>query len=59
MIVEWSFPMHVHKTLGHLQQTRLLNPAMRNLTLPEAENLFAPQRGSATSIATLNSNPDW
>jgi hypothetical protein len=29
-----------------------------NFTLPEAENYLAPQRRTATSIATINSNPE-
>jgi hypothetical protein len=59
MIVEWWFPMRFDKTPAHLQRTVLLRSAMESLTLPEAENLFAVQRRTATSFATLNSNPNW
>ncbi len=50
--------MHLGKTLPHLQRTVLLQIAMRNLTLSDAENAFAPQRCAATLIVTIYSNPD-
>jgi hypothetical protein len=58
MIVEWLFPMHTAKTLAHLHQTELQQARVKNLTRREAENLFAPQRCRATSIATANSKLD-
>jgi hypothetical protein len=58
MIVESLFPMHTAKMLAHLHQTELLQASAKNLTPREAENLFAT-RCAATSIATVNSNPDW
>jgi hypothetical protein len=58
MICEWWLPMHIDKTSTRLHRTVLLETPATNLTPPEPENLFALQRCSATSIATINSNPD-
>jgi hypothetical protein len=54
MIVEWWFPMHLDKTLAHLQRTVLLCELGLNLTLRELENDLASLRCTATSIATDN-----
>jgi hypothetical protein len=56
MIGEWLFPMHTAKMLAHLHRTELLKAPAQNLTLREAENLFATRRCTATSIAPANSN---
>jgi len=47
-IVEWLFPMHLGKTLPHLQRTTLLHRVTPNRAMCGLENDFAPQRCAAT-----------
>jgi hypothetical protein len=41
------------------EQVEVIKRIEEDLTSREAENLFAPQRCAATSMATINSNLEW